>query len=443
MNDKQLRCEVVDVNFVHSSELNEEGALLTFDVSNGVDSYLVISFVIPRDDGEWVIRKIHWVAGRPLIDEDKFAKFLVNTSEKILRTTNFWSGEQLASSAKMFANQKRVSDEDIGTNSISNRFSMLEAKYPPWEELWQRIENRVNHDEYFRVHGFDKDQVLSGIQHLKSVFPWEWVKARYREGPFASNPPLMSDGFPPEGHNAWFPAYHLARTALGSICVDPGWNYLIEIGLSISELSGFNKIDVLTNKLTNSPGTQHHLCFAAELYRKGYLLDLEPPTGSGNASNDLLARINNDHFSIEVKEFTPNNPIKKLRKELADKIHKLPKNTTDSVVFHIVLREEGDRDVIKEQAFFGDVQSISREIHDLISAVVVGSRFVDASGGRVKRETKGILLNENAKNPASSDSLAQLFENNFDEIVYPCHGIGTFFYAAKQSEPDLRKTESK
>ena len=220
MNDKQLRCEVVDVNFVHSSELNEEGALLTFDVSNGVDSYLVISFVIPRDDGEWVIRKIHWVAGRPLIDEDKFAKFLVNTSEKILRTTNFWSGEQLASSAKMFANQKRVSDEDIGTNSISNRFSMLEAKYPPWEELWQRIENRVNHDEYFRVHGFDKDQVLSGIQHLKSVFPWEWVKARYREGPFASNPPLMSDGFPPEGHNAWFPAYHLARTALGSICVD-------------------------------------------------------------------------------------------------------------------------------------------------------------------------------------------------------------------------------
>ena len=124
MNDKQLRCEVVDVNFVHSSELNEEGALLTFDVSNGVDSYLVISFVIPRDDGEWVIRKIHWVAGRPLIDEDKFAKFLVNTSEKILRTTNFWSGEQLASSAKMFANQKRVSDEDIGTNSISNRFQI-------------------------------------------------------------------------------------------------------------------------------------------------------------------------------------------------------------------------------------------------------------------------------------------------------------------------------
>ncbi len=442
MGKNQLKYEIVDVNFVHSPELNEDGALLSFDISNDIDSKLLFAFVIPGNDGQWVLRKMHWVDGVQPVDEMKFAQFIVNTSAKILTTTNLWSGAQTQSGAKMFLNQERVPDENIGTNSISNRFNMLEAKYPPWEELWMRIENRVQNDVYFRVHGFSKHQVLEGIKELKRVFPWEWVKARYREGPFASTPPLMSDGFPPEGHKAWFPAYHLARTALGSICVDPGWNYLLEIGLSIQELSNFEKINVLTDKLTNSPGTQHHLCFAAELYRKGYLIGLEPSTGSGNASNDLLAKVNDDQFSIEVKEFTSNNSVKKLRKELADKNRKLPKNTIESIVFHIVLREEGDRDVAKEQAFLRDVQSIRTEMPELISAIVVGTRFVDACGGRVKRETKDILINEKAKNYSKADSLKQLFENNFDEITYPAHGIGTFFYAAKQFEPDLRKNRS-
>ena len=61
----------------------------------------------------------------------------------------------------------------------------------------------------------------------------------------------MGTEFPPD-HEFWFPAYHLARTALGAICIDPGWNYLVEIGLSLSELTGFNGLQKLEQQLAAS-----------------------------------------------------------------------------------------------------------------------------------------------------------------------------------------------
>ncbi|HKJ39556.1 MAG TPA: hypothetical protein VJ972_12335, partial [Anaerolineales bacterium] len=66
------------------------------------------------------------------------------------------------------------------------------------------------------------------------------------------------------------------------------------------------------------------------------------------------------------------------------------------------------------------------KIPEKISAVVAGTRFVDSLGGRVKRETRSILINSSAK--TNIEDLRKLFENNFSKITYPCYGIGNFFY---------------
>ncbi len=239
--------------------------------------------------------------------------------------------------------------------------------------------------------------------------------------------PKFGDPFPQGVSNSWFPAYHLARTALGAICVDPGWNYLIEIGLSITELEGFKGCKRLVNQLTKSPGTQHHICLASELFYRGLLVDLEPLTGDGSATNDLLVKVADNCYAIEVKEFTSNKPKFKIIKELKDKEKKLPKNPNNPVLFHVVLREVGYLDCKKEQEFIDDICSNNLDIPPRIGAVIIGTRFIDSNGGRVKRETKKIIINDKSIHPINISEIEHIFKNNYSEVCQPSYGIGTFF----------------
>lgn len=203
---------------------------------------------------------------------------------------------------------------------------------------------------------------------------------------------------------------------------------MVEIGLSIRELHGFAGLQRLTQEIVRNPGTQHHLCLAAELFRRGHLQALEPKTGSGGAKNDLLVKCGGQLYEIEVKEFSSRAPGNKLASEIASKSKHLPMYPERPVVFHAVLIGNGIFSKAKEDIFFQEVKNLARNIPKNISAVVAGRRFVDASGGHVKRDTEIRVLNPAALVPSSEEDLATLFAKNYDAIQYPISWIGDFFY---------------
>ena len=419
-----------DVRFRRNVESTLELIGNLYDANSNYQFNLLMT---PLEDGEWKFERLHFnPQPENLIGKD-VAQSLINKAATLVKTINMWSGEQSESGAKVFMNEKRLPDDAQMSNAISFRSGLLDLPVDHWSEIWDRIDSRVLMDDFFRVHGFSQEEVLSAIEELKLVFPSDWVKARYAAAKSTGNPPKLGDVFSQE-EKSWFPAYHLARTALGAICVDPGWNYLVEIGLSIQELEGFDGVELLKRKLTSSSGTQHHLCLAAELYKRGFLIGLEPPTGAGSATNDLSVLVNENHYAIEVKELTSGKPFERILKLIKEKSRKTPETPSNPVVFHVVLREEEIDDVRKEKEFLDRLQTEELTLPKNISAIVVGSRFVDAMGGRVKRRTNNIILNSEAKLKASLDDLNILFENNYSDVIYPCYGIGTFFYFENRKE---------
>jgi hypothetical protein len=424
----QMKFEFKDILFKKGVDSWDNGVYLFGDLFDANENYPFRLFVVPLENGAWRLAELNWMRQFKHINNGVIAQALINKAAALLKTTNLWAGEQTQDGARVAINQKFVPDEAITSNTISFRSGLLYMPLIQWNNLWDRIDQRILADRYFRVHGFSKEKVKTAVKVLRNIFPSNWVRARYADASTTNDPPRMGDAFPPEEKNSWFPAYHLARTALGAICVDPGWNYLVEIGLSIKDLEGFKETKKILKNLTKSPGTQHHLCLASELYKRGYLIGLEPPTGSGNATNDLSISINENHYAVEVKEFTSRSPIHALIKELKDKSKKLPNTPSCPVVFHIVLREEGNKDVLKEREFFNSLESIKSKIPSKISAIVAGSRFIDAMGGRVKRDTSKIILNPTSIQKSNIEDLEILFKKNYSEITYPCHGIGTFFY---------------
>src|SRR5258708_6838494 len=107
-----------------------------------------------------------------------------------------------------------------------------------WPKLWPAIENRLQHDPEFWVNGFTRQDALAAVKNLKTVFPWEWVRRRYRD---AAKKPLEAGMWEVMQADQGYPAYVLARTAIGCICKDPGWNYLITLANSCKLLKDYPK----------------------------------------------------------------------------------------------------------------------------------------------------------------------------------------------------------
>jgi hypothetical protein len=246
-------------------------------------------------------------------------------------------------------------------------------------------------------------------------------------------------GDPYERTETWSPAFILARTALGSVCVDPSWNYLVELGLALQELAGFDGMERLRGKLPRSPGTQHHVCMAAELYRRGLLEGLEPAAGAGAASNDLLVGTGADAFQVEVKEFSSSTPSRTLAKELTTKQAQLPAQPLIPTVFHAVLSETQALEKEREQEFCDRVRELV--IPTKISAIVIGRRFIDGAGGRVKRDVVAVLLNPNAVQPIAAPLLEYVFQKNYDALVYPVHALGSTMVIGPGASNELKLKE--
>ena len=387
----------------------------------------------PRSDGEWNL--VQFIRSEHLnLDVTRnIMQELVNAASRVLKTINMWPQKQTPNGAEIAMNEimppRGVTDQVF----ISFRSGMLDLPSPKWENLWDRIKSRVQADPYFKVQGFDHADIMIAVDLLSELFPASWVRARYRNAGIDN----MSGEFQRD-EDEWFPAYHLARTAQGAICVDPGWNYLTEIGLSVRDLQNFDGIEQLKQQIARSPGTQHHLCLAAELFKRRFLVGLEPRTGSGSATNDLLTSIEGRQYAIEVKEFRSSSPLKRLAKEIAKKAKRLPEHPHHPVVFHIVLSETStaSEDHAREREFFDNLETILPMMPAQISAIVGCTRFIDSSGGRVKRHTQKIVLNPSAYISSNYDDLVTLFPTNTEVVQYPLFGIGiganSLFYFGKQ-----------
>ncbi|MDR4485706.1 MAG: hypothetical protein R3B95_21360 [Nitrospirales bacterium] len=378
----------------------------------------------PTVDGEWQSVRLNWadITRPPILGEKQFIQELVNCAARLLCTINMWPGEQTEGGASLTLNQKVIPEDVRNRVLVSFRPDILKVPSVKWDLLWEYIEQRVEADPLFEVLGFERETLQRILPLLKQIFPNDWVRARYKSAGNSG----MADQFE-AGSEGWFPAYHLARTAHGAICRDPGWNYLVEIGLALEVLREFEGLDRLKRQLTKSSGTQHHVCLPADLHERGLLRGLEPQTGIGAATNDLLVGTGENIFQIEVKEFTSENPARQLQREIADKVNKLPQKPRQPVVFHVVRNEQGLSEKAHEDSFLDAIKEVQGALPDKISAVVAGKRFVDSTGGRIKRSIDLIVTNPTAISPIEKEYLRVVFEANYHDIKYPIYGIGTFF----------------
>jgi hypothetical protein len=108
----------------------------------------------------------------------------------------------------------------------------------------------------------------------------------------------------------------LARTCSGSICVDPGWNYLVDVGLSLTTLATCPGINSIRNGLAGHPPLIYQLTLAGWLKRRGILSELEPETGIGNHKNDFTVAAEGLNIDLELKVLTSNRPGANLEKEI-------------------------------------------------------------------------------------------------------------------------------
>ncbi|WP_297018565.1 hypothetical protein [Thalassospira sp.] len=383
---------------------------------------------------KWQLVALNW---SPMLEipsplrSRQFAQSILNRASRILDPTNMWPTEQLPQGAKSALNIGPILDEHSYHTCVSSRHETLSLPTSSWESLWHRIERRAKHDPYFEVLGCSRAELITLLPELKALFNYEWVRAQYKKAGFSNlSAPLESED------QGFFPAYHLARTALGGICRDPGWVYLAEIGRALITLKNVDGIEILKRGATQQSGVQHHLCFAAELHERGLLHSLEPLSGSGSARCDLIAMCGNHHYQIELKELTSKKPLKRLKAELSEKCRKLPKHPKTPIVFYVVFREVGAEDAQLEQTFFNEIKAIEDMIPPKISAVVAGRRFVDATGGRVKHDTEIIALNKQAITPANPAHLDELFRSNYEVSEMPFFGVTSFFIFGPRREND-------
>ncbi len=318
--------------------------------------------------------------------------------------------------------QIRVGQTFMNEEQIRNSFSILRGDILSlyrldWPKLWPAIENRLTHDPEFWVSGFTRQDAVDSVAILKTVFPWEWVRRRYRD---VAKKLLEVGMWDVMQADQGFPAYVLARTAIGCICKDPGWNYLITLAESCKLLKGFPKGNSLLQRIAKEPGHIHQANFSGYLLQRRVLSEIEPATGSGNAKHDMAARAGDVVFDIEMKALTSSDPVRQVTREIEEKCRKLPSTLSRPVVFFVLLVETSVTSDHKSSS--DQLNSITLDIFGRtagVSAVVVGRMFVDSAGGPVKWSFDRFIINNYAHHRIDESSLRLVFEPNWQRLTYP------------------------
>jgi hypothetical protein len=286
-----------------------------------------------------------------------------------------------------------------------------------WSKLWPTIENRLMHDPEFWVNGFTRQDAVDAAQVLKAVFPWEWVRRRYRD---AAKKPLEVGMWDAMQADQGFPAYVLARTAIGCICKDPGWNYLITLAAACKLLKDYPKGSSLLHRIATEPGHIHQANFSSYLLRRQLLAEIEPATGSGNAKHDMAAQAGNAIFDIEMKALTSSDPARQVTHEIEEKCRKLPSALPRPVVFFVLLVETSIAS--NHKSWPDQLSSITPDVFERtasVSAVVVGRMFIDSAGGPIKWSFDKFVINDHAHHCVDEQSLRLVFEPNWQRLTYP------------------------
>ena len=418
------------LDFVHIETSQTNCALFSGKVFNDKSEYFFRQYLSLLENGEWKLERFDWnKKPNPLLETKDFLGKLTNKAASLLYPINMWAGEQTESGAKIIMNQK-IAPKDVEDNvNVSFRPNILSMPSPSWENIWEKIENRVKYDDHFKVQGFSEEELLAAFDKLKNIFPGTWIKKQYKDQANQSGIKIeMGMDYPPETSSFWYPSYHIARSSLGAICVDPGLNYLVELGLSLDRLKSVPGIKLLQNSLTKSSGNQHCICIADDFNSRGLLNEVEPQIANGAYRNDLNISYKNQSIDIELKAFTSNSPDKMLSREIKKKIDSLPKTFDRPLIFHAILIENGVFEKEREKVFYDSIDTIRDELSEGISAVVGGRIFVDSNGGRLKRDCEKICINENSRFKLLESDIKEIFKKNYETASYPIYGIGTFFY---------------
>ena len=417
----RLHFELNDLSFEKRGD-GTSLAIFTGHVSADDQGHRFAMKLSMLESGEWKLESLAWEkAPPPLFESIELYQKLTNKAAQLLYPVHIWPGEQGESGGKVVANQKIPPPDERENVCLAWRPDVLAVSAVQWDQIWKRIEDRVRADPCFWVQGMSDNQVLEALGELRQIFPHECVSARFRDvaGPSAG------PGAPfPQNHPAWFPASHIARTAVGALCVDPAWNYLVEIGQARRQLRGVPGLDRVDRQLARSAGCRHQLCMAAQLHQRGVLLEIEPNSGSGH--NDLAVRGSSQVYEVEVKELTTAEPAERLKHEIDIKARKVPAQPARAVVMHVVLADGEGHPGTLEANFVQTAGSLGPDLPARISALVIGRCFVDSTGGTVKRDTVSIVLNPNAVRRIDADDLAQLVRKNYDWVVFPRLGFGKF-----------------
>jgi hypothetical protein len=412
-------------------ELHKSGkkcAAFSGKVFNNQIEYNFRQYVFLLKNGEWGLQDIQWDKHHPFLETDEFLQQLTNKAAKLLCPINSLYGEQSENGAKVIFNQKIAPKESLYRVFSSFRPEILSIPSVRWENIWNLIENRVNYDEHFRVQGFLKAEVIKAIGELKKIFPASWIKKQYENESQLKGLKLdMGMDFLRNSSPFWYPCFHLVRTAIGCICIDPAWNYLVELGLSVNRLKSFPGVNSLINSLTVSNGNQHHICLADDLNKRGLLFELEPKIANGSCKNDLSIKYNGQIIDLELKAFSSNSPSRSLIKEIHKKINVLPKKFDKPLIFHAILIENGEFNKERVELFYKSIGSVMNNLSENISAVVAGKIFVDATGGNLKRDSEKICINVNSHFKLLESDLKEIFKRNYEKVTYPFYGIGNFF----------------
>lgn len=424
--DYQLR--LTNVWFEPSFEIGQNKArvegFLKPDSNNDVHRFsLVANFDANKKLWKIDICNFNWISPvqRTLFDPRNIHQVCTRVldSFRLLWMQPVPSEENVKGASLRFGHTLMNSEQETASFAIF-RGDIHSFYHLDWRYLWDAIENRLSFDPEFWVNGFNRQEAIRAVGVLKSVFPWEWVRKRYRNYSKNSIVGMWNEMQADQG----FPAYQLARTAIGCICKDPGWNYLITLAQSCNSLKKYPKGASFLKRISKNPGDIHHANFAGYLHQRGMLAEIEPPTGSGNATNDLAVKIGEILIDIEMKSLTSMEPARQIGQEVLDKCRKLPSIPKRPIVFFALLVEKPSTGEEKTQQQQLDTFTTGLMANSTgVSAIVVGRMFIDATGGLIKWSFEKFLPNEQAHHQISEVLLRQIFKPNWERIRYPCMPI--------------------
>lgn len=381
------------------------------ELSDARHRFPFLMVVEPKEGGNLVIRQFGWQGGiAPAIsDKDAVARQLLDNLARCLDPLSVKADEGERPGALVW--RPLQADDAIDALLVTLRPHLSRLPAPAWETLWDRIELKRRGDAAFAVPGFESAQVETAFAELRKVFTPEWLEQRFRESAEGAQEAGMAAPYPHDAGHAWFPAFHLSRLAMGVICRDPALNNLVDLGLALDELQEFAGLEDLRKALAADPRLHHQAVLAAELFGKGWL-------SSCSGEGELKAIVDDQPYLIRSVEVS----LETLAGDLQAALQ--PRESEAPVVLHAVVNESS---WYKPELDLPDALE-ELELPARVFAVVIGRRFLDAGGGRLKRNAQKIIYNDKGVDMPQDRSVEKLFAPNYESYQEPALNVGSYFY---------------